>query len=158
MSLRSFVEQKLNALETYTSLPYINRVEMVLYDLPIEPANMFLVNKKVKSNKTDLLEFCDSIQELVQTMNVEDVTSDHEMQTIRTKSTNRMEIFDFDPDMESDDFHSMPSTSRGRSSSRGRGPGCSTKRKTSNESFDRETSGSGSLLSETESLGKKRKK
>lgn len=126
-SLRSFVERKLRSLALYTSLPYINQVEMMLYDFPIEIANLFLVNEKMNSKKSELLEFCDSIQDLVQTMLV---GPDEEIQTIQQDQMNRMQIFKFDPDLESDDrqsedlqseeMESMPSS---RGSGRSRGPG-----------------------------------
>lgn len=67
-SLRSFVELKLKSLSSYTTLPFLNQMEMVLADLPNPISKLFLVNEIMTSNKAVILDFCDSIQDLVVTM------------------------------------------------------------------------------------------
>ncbi|KAJ6648323.1 hypothetical protein Bhyg_03551 [Pseudolycoriella hygida] len=42
-SLRSFFERKLLSLSKFTTLPFINQVEMVINDLPVEVSAMFIV-------------------------------------------------------------------------------------------------------------------
>lgn len=66
-TLRSFVELKLLSLSTYTKLPFVNRMEMVLNDLPVEISSLFLLNEKLTCDKEEILDFCDSIQDIVET-------------------------------------------------------------------------------------------
>ncbi|KAJ6639808.1 hypothetical protein Bhyg_12555 [Pseudolycoriella hygida] len=61
-NLRSFVDRKLCAFEKYTTLTFTNQMEMILNDLPIETAKIFFVNGKLECSKTEILDFCDSIQ------------------------------------------------------------------------------------------------
>ncbi|KAG4075684.1 hypothetical protein HA402_003509 [Bradysia odoriphaga] len=77
-SLRSFVEQKLNGFSSYTTLPLINQMEMVLCDLPNEISCLFLVNDIMTSSKTEILDFCDAVQDLVLTMCQKPDTQDEE--------------------------------------------------------------------------------
>ncbi|XP_037029366.1 uncharacterized protein LOC119069419 [Bradysia coprophila] len=64
LSLRSFVERKLNGFSSYTTLTFINQMEMVLCDLPIEISCLFLVNEIMTRSKTEILDFCDMVQDL----------------------------------------------------------------------------------------------
>lgn len=133
--IRSFVDRKLKSLSTYTSLPLINQMEVVLMDLPNEISNLFLIHEKLICSKSEILEFCDSIQELAQTL----VKPVDEQPLIDNEfSLNEMEIFNYDPEWLSDDIESVTSDSssvispgrgatqrrgatRGRGTVRGRG-------------------------------------
>ncbi|KAJ6649031.1 hypothetical protein Bhyg_04263 [Pseudolycoriella hygida] len=65
-SLRSFVLRKMKALSTYTSLSLQNQLEIILNELPVEISNLFIVHDKMNCTKADILEFCDSIQEIIE--------------------------------------------------------------------------------------------
>ncbi|KAJ6640628.1 hypothetical protein Bhyg_05559 [Pseudolycoriella hygida] len=67
-SLRSFMSEKMKALSTYTRLSFENQLDIILNELPVEVSNLFIVYDKINCSKTDLLEFCDSIQEIVEDM------------------------------------------------------------------------------------------
>lgn len=93
--MRYFVEQKLLNLGTYTTLPFVNRMEIILNDLPVEISCLFLLNEKLTCDKAEILDFCDSIQHVVEAIRgteneVLQVTQNAEEQTL-----NRMEIFNF---------------------------------------------------------------
>ncbi len=123
-SLRSFVERKLTSLSLYTTLPLINQMEIVLTDLPDEVASLFLVNEKMNSKKAEILEFCDSIQDLVQTMQSTTENETDNVQSAEDLSTgNRMEIFNFDTESK------KTGAARGSSTARGSGTARGTKRK-----------------------------
>lgn len=64
-SLRSFVLRKMKALSTYTRLSVENQLEIILNELPIEVSNLFIQNDKMDCTKTEILEFCDTIQEII---------------------------------------------------------------------------------------------
>lgn len=141
-SLRSFFERKLLALSSYITLSFINQIEITLNELPDEISNLFIVNEKMYGNKVEIFEFCDSIQDLVETMR--EATVEEPAIQNNLNSLNNMEIFNFDQNLESE-LESMQSTSdRGRSytnedlesefesiqstSSRGRGRGRPSKK------------------------------
>ncbi|KAJ6645773.1 hypothetical protein Bhyg_00982 [Pseudolycoriella hygida] len=67
--LRSFVNRKLLGLSTYTTLAFVNQMEIILNDLPEELAYLFMVNEIFNCSADDLLDFCDSVQEVVDTHN-----------------------------------------------------------------------------------------
>lgn len=89
-SLRSFVEQKLRSLAKFTTLPFINQVEMVLADLPIEISTLFITNEKMTGSKESILEFCDSIHEFVDTMKIA-VPSAEPVEGPSNESSNELE-------------------------------------------------------------------
>lgn len=103
--LRSFFERKLESLSTFTTLPLINQVEMVMNDLPVEISTLFITNEKMTGNKAEILDFCYSVVDLADTMRVEtesisrntdDFTEPrYEMEAASSNQLNRMEIFDF---------------------------------------------------------------
>ncbi|KAJ6634579.1 hypothetical protein Bhyg_13153 [Pseudolycoriella hygida] len=70
-SLRSFMCKKMKALSTYTRLSFENQLDIILNELPVEVSNLFIVHDKINCTKKDLLEFCDSIQEIMEDMNNE---------------------------------------------------------------------------------------
>lgn len=120
-SLRSFMERKLMSLSTFTTLPFINQMEMAMNDLPIEISSIFITNEKMTSGKAEILDLCDSIQDLVETMrettqglltNIEESSqpSNH-MEIESSRQTNLMEIFDESDSMSVDD---TPESSHGR--------------------------------------------
>lgn len=103
---------------------------MVLNDLPNNISSHFLLEEKITCKKEEVLDFCDSIQDLVQTMWTAE-TTEQEPQNIRDP-LNRMEIFDFDADSElesvaSNRANNSGSISRG-SAKRGRGTGRQSKK------------------------------
>lgn len=67
-SLRTFVERKLESFAKFTTLPFLNQMEMVLNDLPAEISTLFITNEMLTDNKNEILVFCDSIQELIETI------------------------------------------------------------------------------------------
>lgn len=135
-SIRSFVERKLTALSKFTSMPLINQMEVILNDLPEEISSLFITEEKMTCGKTELLDFCESIQDLVQPMvNSTEANTSNNVERPSNPS-NRMEIFNFTRDSESSDTRSgsgsmaideyispEPQSSRGRGSGRGRGHG-----------------------------------
>lgn len=121
-SLRSFVNRKFSSFAKYTTLPLM---EIILNELPINVAQLFMVNLKFDCGKEDVLDFCDSIQDVVQKYIGETNTQD--AQQTPNEPLNRMEVFKYDPDDrdESDkpifeDF-AVATTSRGRGRGRGKG-------------------------------------
>lgn len=63
--LRSFVHRKLSGLTKYTTLPFVNQMEILLNDLPEELAYLFMVNEKFNCSADDVFDFCDSVQDVV---------------------------------------------------------------------------------------------
>lgn len=61
-SLRSFMNRKLSFLAKYTTMALSNQLEIVLNDLPNEVAGFLMKNVKLDSDKDDVLNFCDSIE------------------------------------------------------------------------------------------------
>lgn len=97
-TLRSFVERKLISLDKFTTLPFINQVEMVMNDLPSEISNLFITKEMMTGNKEEILDFCDSIHDFVGTM--EEV--EHVNQPLNDKTNEplkRMEVFHFNPEL-----------------------------------------------------------
>lgn len=139
--LRTFVDNKLKSLEAYTTLPFLNQVEIMLLDLPTEVANLFLVNGKMTSNKKEMLAFCDTIHDVVKKMQPE---SDEEAHT--KDPITRMELFRFDPNRISD-IHVRP-LSGGSGRTVNQLPGMTS----SNESENTEVE-SGLMSSDSESVG-----
>ncbi len=125
-SLRSFVNQKFSGFEKYTTLPLINQMEMILNEVPTEVAHLFIVNEKFDCEKQDILDFCDSIEDVVENMNQDrqDIQDPEPIQ----EPLNRMDTFQYDKndtDASDETIINRPSTSRGRGksvvSSRGNG-------------------------------------
>lgn len=65
-SLRSFVHRKIIALSTYTTLTLDNQLEMILAELPSEISCLFTTHLKIHATKTEILEFCDCVQDIVE--------------------------------------------------------------------------------------------
>lgn len=63
-SLRQFVDQKFSSLETYTSLTFTHQLEVVMNSLPVEVSYLLMVNEVFFRTKYEILDFCDSIQEV----------------------------------------------------------------------------------------------
>lgn len=124
-TLRSFMERKLISLSKYTTLPFINQMEIALNDLPIQISSLFIVKEKLTCKKSEILDFCDSIEELVDTMREKvkagESAHENEQKSIHPdKQTdhpeNRFEVFNFI-------LESEPESSRGRGRGQGRGRG-----------------------------------
>lgn len=96
-NLRSFFELKLKALTSYTTLPFFNQIEMILLDLPISVERLFLVNEVMTKTKAEILDFCDSVQDIVQAM-WETEKKENELPVI-PEPLNEMEVFTFNPDL-----------------------------------------------------------
>lgn len=128
-TLRSFVDRKLTNLATYTTLSLTNQMEVVINDLPSEISYLFIQNEKVTRSKAEILEFCDSIQDLVQTFRLVPVDN-----TTIQEPLNRMEVFNFDSELESE-LESM-------SSCRPSGSGAKVRRGRSSKPDVSESSGS----------------
>lgn len=114
-SLRSFVNQKFSGFATYTTLPLINQMEMILNELPTEVAHLFMVNEKFDCEKQDILDFCDSIEDVVANsiQGRQDIQDTEPIQ----EPLNRMEVFQYDKndtDGSDETIINRSSTSRGR--------------------------------------------
>lgn len=81
----------------------------------MEISTLFITNEKLTVNKAEILDFCDSIQDLVATMpRTTEGFSAHDQES--NQSSNRMEIFDFNSepsDAESMSVDDVPQSSRG---------------------------------------------
>ncbi|KAJ6639456.1 hypothetical protein Bhyg_12201 [Pseudolycoriella hygida] len=64
-SLRSFVHRKIIALTTYTTLKLENQLEVILAELPSQISSLFTRNLKLNATKTEILVFCDTVQDNV---------------------------------------------------------------------------------------------
>lgn len=115
-SLRSFMARKMNALATYTTLSVENQLEVILPQLPDEIANIFIVEDKLSSSKSEILEFCDVIQEVCESVNTE--TSARPTPTSNSDMPidiiQELEIFNFQEELESSDIGSTSTKSSGR--------------------------------------------
>lgn len=109
ISLRSFVEMKLTSLSTFTTLPFVNQVEMVINDLPEQVSAAFIVNEKMTGNKTEILNFCDTIQDLLETCATTNRSQNEADHAQSSGSNMEMETFTFEPEVQS-----VSKPSRGR--------------------------------------------
>ncbi|KAJ6642671.1 RNA-directed DNA polymerase from mobile element jockey [Pseudolycoriella hygida] len=121
-SLRSFVELKLMALSTYTTLPFINQIEMVMDDLPVEISSLFVSHGKMTDSKIEILNFCDSIADLLEDLcKTNKEAEDKVEEESNEPSGNRsMEIFNFMDQPGMPGLSQLSGRGRGRSR-RGRG-------------------------------------
>lgn len=123
-SLRSFVERKLTSFDKFTTLPFINQIEMVMNDLPVQISSLFLTNEMMTGNKNDILCFCDSIQELVGTMtNTEGPSANDNDQSNQASNepSYQMEVFEYDSGLKIGPSQSESMSVRGRSKRVARG-------------------------------------
>lgn len=103
-SLRSFVVRKMKALSTYTRLSVENQLEIISNELPVEVSNLFIVHAKMNCTKADILEFCGTIQEI---MEVKYDEPDKNV-TLTANPTDRsqviqdLEVFDYDSEIMSE--------------------------------------------------------
>lgn len=115
-SLRSFFEQKFKSFAKFTTLPFINQVEMVLTDLPVEISTLFITNEKMTGDKEAILEFCDSIHEFVDTTNEAQPVADLSNESSNEpEPVKRFEVFHFNANFE----NSLPSNANQPGSSGG---------------------------------------
>lgn len=111
--LRSFVERKMNAMASYTTLPTENQLEVILSELPNEVANIFIVENKLKCTKAEILEFCDVIQEGCDSTDTESSTTVTGADS-QSSIVQELEIFTFQEGIESSDTASTSTNSSGR--------------------------------------------
>lgn len=98
-SLRSFVDRKIKAMSTYTTLTLENQLEMILLELPNEVSNLFIINDKLKCKKQEILEFCEAIQEFVEDQSDGSVTpTGHSTSDAQDIVVQDLEIFNYEPD------------------------------------------------------------
>ncbi|KAJ6634622.1 hypothetical protein Bhyg_13198 [Pseudolycoriella hygida] len=100
-NLRSFFNRKFSMFAKYTTLPFVNQMEIILNDLPIDIAHLFMVHGKFDNDKNDILDFCDSVQDIS-----EKFTEDQNIPKAK-EPLNYMEVFDYDPE----DIHEQQSDS-----------------------------------------------
>lgn len=117
-TLRLFVQRKMKALSKYTSLSLHNQLEVILIDLPNEISNLIILKDILRGTKTEILEFCDSIQELVDDIMKSESTTRTITPTVDSETEERnvvqdMEIFEFDENIASDES-SVKSKGRGK--------------------------------------------
>lgn len=98
-SLRSFMEKKLDSMEKFTTLPFVNQIEIALAAMPSNISNLFLLKEKMNCSKQEILEFCDTIQELIETMR--DESEDRPHPTNIPPISQQLEIFTYEPDIDS---------------------------------------------------------
>lgn len=99
--LRSFFKLKLEALSSYTTLSFLNQIEMILLELPNEISKLFLVKQMMTKSKSEILEFCGSIQDMAQSIWQKE--EDEETESVHQgKVVDEMETFIFSPDFESE--------------------------------------------------------
>lgn len=147
-SLRGFVEKKLSALASYTTLPFINRMEMILNDLPTAISRHFLLHEKLTCDETEILDFCDCIQHVIEdscdTENRNVAAAENSeresenranIEIVENVPMNRMEIFNFATESDANESTMMCDDSEPGDdlgvpgpSKRGRGSGRSVKR------------------------------
>lgn len=91
-TLRSFFERKLASLSNFTTLPFVNQVEIVMNDLPVEISCLFIQEEKMLDNKKEILDYCDSIQNLME--HVYQPTNEHtnEMEPGPSQQSNKMQM------------------------------------------------------------------
>lgn len=94
-TLRSFFELKLASLYKFTTLPFINQVEIILNDLPPEISKRFIINEKMTGNKTVILDFCDTIQDLTEHFNENKPSNEAHQESSQPSNRMEMEIFNF---------------------------------------------------------------
>lgn len=111
-SLRSFVERKFAMLAKYTTLSPLSQMDMILNELPTNIAELFIVNGKFDCHKNDILDFCDSIEEVSDKFRQDQNTQD----VVVEEPLNSMVLFKYDRY----EIDSEPSTSSG---SRGKAQG-----------------------------------
>lgn len=96
-SLQSFVLRKMKALSTYT-LSVESQLEIILNELPVEVSNLFIVHDKISCTKTEILEFCVTIQETMQ--DIHDETDKNVTLTAnptdRSQVIQDLEVFNYD--------------------------------------------------------------
>ncbi|KAJ6648329.1 hypothetical protein Bhyg_03557 [Pseudolycoriella hygida] len=92
-SLRSFVQLKLAALSRFTTLPLINQMEIILSELPVEISSLFLTSEKLTCSESEILEFCDSINDLAESLfeATEDIVDKTDEES--PHALNKMKIF-----------------------------------------------------------------
>lgn len=111
-SLRSFFERKLLSLSKFTTLPFVNQVEIVINDLPAEISSMFIIEEKMTVSKVEILEFCDSIQSLIEHSNepTEERSKQYDPKP-NHQSVMQMDVVDFQKDEGSSAMDSIQSNS-----------------------------------------------
>lgn len=90
-------------------------MEMILNELPTEVAHLFIVNEKFDCEKQDILDFCDSIEDVVANA-IQGRQYRQDTEPIE-EPLNRMEVFKYDPndaDGSDETIINRPSTSRGK--------------------------------------------
>lgn len=103
--LRSFVARKMNAMSTYTSLPLVHQLEIILSELPTDIANIFIVEDKLNQTKAEILDFCDLIQQHCENMDSThtDTTSLQMSPNVpRSELVQDLEVFVYQEGIESD--------------------------------------------------------
>ncbi len=102
-SVRSFVNKKMVTLSTYTRLSVQNQLEIILNELPVEVSNLFILHDKMNCTKIDILEFCDTIQELMEPDDASDKNA-----TLKASPVNQveviqdLEVFNYEPQIASE--------------------------------------------------------
>lgn len=130
-TLRSFVQRKMKAMSTFTTLSLQHQMEMILVDLPSNISNLFIIHNKMNRTKFEILEFCDTIEEYADGMDGESSRTLTPTANSAPKEQNELqevEVFEFNEEMASSEstISSRSVRGRGRSNSkpkekRGRG-------------------------------------
>lgn len=107
-SLRSFFERKLSSLSRFTTLPFINQVEIAMNDLPSEVSSLLILEGKMTGDKTEILDYCDSIQNLVEHVcKSTERSNESDREPNQQSDQMRMEIFNFVPEDETSEVEQM---------------------------------------------------
>ncbi|KAJ6647756.1 hypothetical protein Bhyg_02979 [Pseudolycoriella hygida] len=123
-SLLSFVERKMNALSAYTSLPLENQLEIILSELPIQIANVFIAQDKLNRTKAEMLEFCELLQEYCDYSENTETTSLPTSPDIPRNVVQDLEISDFQEEIDSDTSSTSTNSSGSRIARKRRRSGC----------------------------------
>lgn len=88
------------------TLSFFNQIEMVLLDLPNSIAKLFLVNEVMTKSKAEILDFCVTIQDMVQSMWENDKRENEN--SVIDDPVNEMEVFTFNPELETESVPVSP--------------------------------------------------
>lgn len=128
-TLRSFFERKFASLSNFTTLPFVNQVEIIMNDLPVEISCLFIHEEKMLDNKKDILDYCDSIQILMEHVcQPNEHINEMEPEPSQQSSKMQMKIINLESGTATSQLESVSIELPQSNSMRGRGGGRGNKR------------------------------
>lgn len=76
-------------------MPFLNQMELVMVDIPVEIANQFIVNGKMVETKDEVLAYCDTIQQMAEHYLKKSAPVPTETHSNSPSETMEMEVFEF---------------------------------------------------------------